>query len=99
MSEAGHNRNRASDSLVNVFDDTISRRKTVESVVTVDELSSMSMNNANEKIAVDETDVGFDNFDSKMTKEKYLESIFGPSRVLNEKKNWKQKIQYVCALY
>lgn len=90
-------RNSVSESMVNVFEEN--RRKTTDSVATIDE--SISMSNINVDSASQVLNISDDYYSDpmlKMSKQEYLESIFGPSinyKSISERKTLRQKIRFI----
>ncbi|RNA12464.1 voltage-gated hydrogen channel 1 [Brachionus plicatilis] len=84
------NRSRFTDSLVNVFD---SRKKSDLDSVTTD---SFNMQSLNDTIEEENLQKNKDNIILNMSKEEFLESIFGPSLHLNDQNvSIKEKIRKV----
>lgn len=92
-------RNSVSESMVNVFEEN--RRKTTDSVATIDESISMSNINVDSASQI-LNDTISDEYNTdpmlKMSKQEYLESIFGPSinyKSISERKTLRQKIRFI----
>lgn len=86
------NRNRSSESMMNVFEEVNIRKKTCESVFTIESLNLNNINDNNNNLIVDESNDPM----LKLTKEEYLESVFGPSMsTASERVRWRGKIKHI----